>query len=248
MSKKKNQGKYTGMDNPMPKNITRCMRCGTCCLKGGPTLHQEDKKILLAGHVGYQHLVTIRKGELALNPISGRLEPVHHELIKVRGKGKDWSCFFYAEKEASCAIYAHRFLECRLLKCWDASGIIPVIGKNTIIRTDIINSNDPIMKVIETHEQECSYHEVENLISTLSGTDKSKNLAKLTDLVRKDLAIRSYAISDLGLEAMFELFIFGRPLFKVLNSRGLTIRMAHGDPQLYSPKLKPFLNTSFKFD
>ena len=234
----------------MPKNIniTRCMRCGTCCLKGGPILHQEDKKILLAGHIGYQHLVTIRKGELALNPISGRLEPVHQELIKVRGKGKDWSCFFYAEKEASCAIYAHRLLECRLLKCWDTSGIMPVIGKNTIIRADIINSNDPIMKVIETHEQECSYQDVENLISNLSEVDKSKNLAKLTDLVRKDLAIRSYAISDLGLEAMFELFIFGRTLFKVLSARGLTIRMAHGDPQRYSPELEPLLNTSFKFD
>jgi len=248
MSIEKNQGKYTEMDNSMPKNVTRCKRCGTCCLKGGPVLHQEDKKILRAGHIGYQHLVTIRKGELAFNPIISKLEPVRQELIKVHGKGKNWSCFFYDEKKASCTIYAHRFLECRLLKCWDTSGIVPAIGKNTIIRADIINSNDPITEVIKTHEQECSYQDVENLISNLSGTDKSKSLAKLTDLVRKDLAIRSYAISDLGLEAMFELFIFGRPLFKVLSARGLTIRMAHGDPQRYSPESEPFLNINLKFD
>jgi Fe-S-cluster containining protein len=224
MGKAENQKK-------IPRNS--CIRCGTCCLKGGPTLHHEDKKILLAGHIGYQHLVTIRKGELALNPVSGKLEPVHRELIKVRGEGKDWACCFYNEKDASCRIYAHRLLECRLLKCWDTSELLPVIGKNTIVRADIINPGDLIMKVIETHEQECPYHEVENLILKVSrGNDRSKNLAKLTELVRKDLAIRSYTISELELRADFELFIFGRPLFEVLNARGLSVRVApaaHGD-------------------
>lgn len=224
MSKEEKQRK-------IPRNS--CIRCGTCCLKGGPTLHQEDKKILLAGHVGHQHLVTIRKGELALNPVSGKLEPVPHELIKIRGNEKDWSCCFYIKKEASCAIYVHRFIECRLLKCWDTSEIMPVIGKNTIIRADIINPNDPILKVIETHEQECPYHEVEKLIFNLSRkTDKSRNLAKLTELVRKDLSIRSYAISELGLQTEFELFIFGRPLFKVLSDRGLSVHFTQGDIHL----------------
>jgi Fe-S-cluster containining protein len=210
-----------------------CIRCGTCCLKGGPVLHREDKKILLAGHAGHQHLITIRKGELALNPVSGKLEPVPQELIKVQGKGKDWACCFYNKKEASCAIYTHRFIECRLLKCWDTSELMPVIGKNTIIRADIINSDDPIMRIIETHEQVCPYLEVENLISDLSrSTDKSKNLAKLTELVRKDLSVRSYAIEELGLKAEFELFIFGRPLFKVLSDRGLSVHFTQGDIHL----------------
>jgi len=214
------------MKNSMPKNITQCMRCGTCCLKGGPILHHEDKKILRAGHVGYQYLVTIRKGELALNPLSGKLEPVHRELVKVAGKGKDWSCCFYDEKEASCMIYEHRFLECRLLKCWDTSELISVIGKNTITRADIINRDDPILSVIRTHEKACPLQEVENLIFTLSqGTDKSKTLAKLTELVRKDLAIRSYALSELGLKPEFEFFIFGRPLSKLLSDRAITVHM-----------------------
>ena len=214
------------MKNAIPKKITQCMRCGTCCLKGGPVLHREDKKILRAGYVGYQYLVTIRKGELAFNPLSGKLEPVHRELIKVAGKSKDWSCCFYDEKEASCMIYEHRFLECRLLKCWDTAELISIIGKNTIIRTEIINRDDPMLWVIETHERECPFHEVENSILALSkGTDKSKALAKLTELVRKDLAIRSYALSELGLKPEFEFFIFGRPLSKLLSDRGITVHM-----------------------
>lgn len=212
------------MGNLVSHNITNCIRCGTCCMKGGPILHREDKKILRAGHIGYQHLITIRKGEMAYNPIKEKLEPVHKEIIKVAGKGENWSCVFYDAEKASCTIYSHRFLECRLLKCWDTSEIKSIIGKNTIIRADIINHDDPIMNVIESHERECSYQEVKTLLSVLyKKKDRSEPLKRLTELVRKDLSIRFFALSELGLKAEFELFIFGRPLFKVLKDCGLMV-------------------------
>lgn len=213
----------------MQKIRNECIRCGTCCLKGGPTLHQEDKRTLLDGHVGYQHLVTIRRGELVFDPLVGAVKPVHRELVKVRGKGKDWTCYFFDEKISSCTIYEHRFLECRLLKCWDPSELVSVTGKNTIVRADIINPTDPIMEIIQMHEQECPYDKVLELISNLSrGADKSRILAKLTELVSRDLAIRSYAISELGLREEFELFIFGRPLFKTLNAHGISVHPPAG--------------------
>ncbi|MBM4145553.1 MAG: YkgJ family cysteine cluster protein [Nitrospira sp.] len=212
------------------KNITECTRCGNCCLKGGPALHHEDKKILLAGCAGHQHLVTIRKGEMAFNPLRNILEPVKKELIKVKGKGDDWTCYFYDEKESSCNIYENRFLECWLLKCWDTSEIISLIGKNTIARADIINPGDPIMKVIEEHEQACPFNEINALVSGLySGKEKSKILSQLSEFVRNDFAIRSYAVAELGLMEEFEMFIFGRPLYKGLNDRGLNVRIIDND-------------------
>jgi len=215
------------------KNITECTRCGTCCLKGGPALHHEDKKILLAGYAGHQHLVTIRKGEMAFNPLRNILEPVKKELIKVKGKGDDWACYFYDEKEASCNIYENRFLECCLLKCWDTSEIMSLIGKNTITRADIINPGDPIMKVINEHEQECPFNEINALVSGLySGKEKSKILTQLSEFVQKDFAIRSYAVAELGLMEEFEMFIFGRPLYKCLNDRGLKVRIIDNDIQV----------------
>ena len=206
------------------EGATLCIRCGTCCKKGGPSLHLEDKKILLAGHIERESLITIRKGELAFSPISGRPEPIEKELIKISGKGKGWVCCFYDEKESSCTIYAHRPLECRLLKCWDTAQLLSVIGKDTLARVDILSEDDPIMRFIETHEQECSVRIAEDLISVLlEKNDDPEALAKLTALVHQDLAIRSRAISEFGLCLETELFLFGRPLFKVLSSRGFQL-------------------------
>lgn len=193
-------------------------------MRGGPTLHQEDKKILLSGCVGHQHLVTIREGEKVFNPVSGGPEPVSGEIIKVRGKGKDWTCYFYDEKETSCKIYGDRFLECRLLKCWDPSGLISVIGRNNIVRADIINRGDPVMSVIEAHNRECSCREFEDLISAaIRGRKEAEARARLSELIRKDMSMRSYSISELGLNPEFELFIFGRPLFELLKGSGLSV-------------------------
>lgn len=220
------------------ENRNSCIRCGTCCLKGGPTLHHEDKGILLDGYVGHQHLVTLRKGEMAYDPVQDVVRPVDRELIKVRGKGNDWSCCLYDRQSSSCTVYEHRFLECRLLKCWDPSELLSVIGKETIRRTDIINAGDPIVKVIKTHERECPLDAVQELISRFSRkADKSKTAARLNELVRKDSALRSYAISELGLRKEYELFIFGRSLFTVIKSQGIPVHPAPGRSHDSSPPI-----------
>jgi Fe-S-cluster containining protein len=205
--------------------ISQCIRCGTCCRKGGPVLHRQDIRILRAGYAGHQHLVTIRKGERAYNPVSGKAEPVAREMVKVIGKETDRTCFFFDEESSSCSIYEHRFLECSLLQCRDLSQILPVIGRNTLCRFDLINLDDPIREVITTHELECPSSEVENLLVALSnGAEKSEIFQKLTDLMQKDNTLRSHAIDELGMKKEYELFIFGRRLSKILEDHGLTVR------------------------
>jgi Fe-S-cluster containining protein len=209
----------------LSKPISECRRCGTCCLKGGPVLHHEDKRILRSGHAGYEHLMTIRKGETAYNPVSGRLECVPNEIVKVADTGEDQSCCFYRGKDALCGIYEQRFLECRLLKCWDTSEIERIIGRGTIVRSDVINANDPIMGIIAEHERECPAYEMESLVAALpSGKDRKKIFDSLNLLMRRDMELRSYAVSEMGLRAEYELFIFGRPMHKLLSDRGLAVR------------------------
>ena len=161
---------------------------------------------------------------MAYNPLKDRLEPVPMELIKVAGKGDGWSCVFYDEKESRCNLYEHRFLECRLLKCWDPSDLISVIYKDTIRRADIINTDDPVMDVIALHEKECPHKKINALVSALSdGKNKKGLFAELSGFVHADSALRIYAFSELGLAREFELFIFGRPLYRILADRGVPV-------------------------
>lgn len=46
-----------------------CMRCGTCCEKGGPGFHQEDRMLIEKGRIPLKYLYTIRKGEFAYDKI-----------------------------------------------------------------------------------------------------------------------------------------------------------------------------------
>jgi Fe-S-cluster containining protein len=212
--------------------MTACIRCGTCCRKGGPVLHHEDKKILLHHQTVYAHLITIRRGELTYNPVSNLVEQAHREMIKVSGRGDDWTCCFFREEDTSCMIYAHRFLECRLLKCWQPEDIVGIVGQDILCRSDIINPGDPVLEIIGMHERECSLQEVKTLTDQVTtGKEHAEALRKLSGLVQHDASIRSHAFSDLGLKKEYELFIFGRPLPDILRDFGLSFRKAqHNGP------------------
>ncbi|MFH1435583.1 MAG: YkgJ family cysteine cluster protein [Pseudomonadota bacterium] len=211
---------------------SKCIRCGECCRRGGPALHHEDKDILRAGHAEHRHLVTIREGEWVFDQARGRLKPSARELVKVMGRGGNWGCFFYEEKGSACAIYEQRFLECRLMQCWDTSELEAVMGRGTIARTDIMNPKDPMLQAVIAHEHQCAFSDVENVLHALvegkSGVDASSLLAKLTDMVHKDLAVRLIATQKMGLQPAYELFMFGRPMFKVLEGLGLKVEERKG--------------------
>jgi Fe-S-cluster containining protein len=215
--------------NKISTNRTSCIRCATCCAKGGPTLHVEDRPIIRGGHIGTHHLITLRKGELAYGPTGEVLQPIREELIKIAGKGKSWECIFLKKEGSSCMIYSHRPLECRILKCWDTRELLSVTCKDTLKRSDIIDPQDPILKLIEDHEKTCSLPEMETILSTFSEeSDNVTPLNKLAELVRKDLYIRSKAVSVFALPLAVELFILGRPLFALLSCRGISVREEHG--------------------
>ncbi len=217
----------------MFKTITHCERCGTCCNKGGPALHQQDKHLLLSGHLGYHNLITIRKGEPAFSPVSGSIECVNYEFVKIAGKGAGWNCCLLDESGQSCTIYKNRPLECRLLKCWDSAELLDVIGKDTLTRFDIINPDSPVLEQILIHEDKCSAVTFELLISAcINQAGKQDLLEELAEIANYDLLIRSRAVAEFSLTLPMELFFFGRPLFKLLGSRGITVQEHDGSIRL----------------
>ena len=195
-----------------------CRQCGTCCRKGGPALSREDLDLVRQGYIRHDQLLTIRQGEMGYNPATARLEPVEVELLKIRGQGSGWTCLFFAEEENGCTIYAHRPATCRILQCWQPEALLATIYQNTLRRTDLINPNDPILAEIDRHEGACPGKVFTDLLAEAEGAD---SLARLSELVRADLAIRAEVAKKTGISLELEFFLFGRPLFKQLAGSGI---------------------------
>ena len=214
----------------MSKHIIQieCERCGTCCMKGGPGLHIEDKNLLAQKFIERESLITVRKGEPVSSLEQSRVEWATTEIIKLKGNNGQWSCVFFDQTHFSCSIYQHRPMECILLKCWDTAELMAIAGKSLLSRFDIVTSHEPVNTYIHRHEKECNLENLAQLLMTQNGKIQTNNLAELTWLVNKDLALRSEAIKGLHLNLDLELFYFGRPLFSILSQFDLIPREAHG--------------------
>lgn len=208
-----------------------CRQCGTCCRKGGPALTRADLPLVRRGVIRHDRLVVIRKGELGHNPATGRLEPVPVELLKVRGQGQGWACLFLDPDGKACTIYEERPQTCRILECWQPEALLATIYRDPLARADLINPDDPVLAFLARHEQACPGESFTSLL-TRAGVEKSETaLARLTAMIRTDLAIRHELAERTGISLETELFLLGRPLFRQLAGSGLTCREEHGDLQ-----------------
>lgn len=209
-----------------------CKRCGTCCQKGGPILHNEDRELLAAGHIGRENLITIRKGEQVYSPITGEVESAATEMIKLRGQKGEWTCIFYDEAEKTCRLYENRPLECRLLKCWDTKALEEVIGQRLLSRKDLVDEQDPLRRLIDIQERECSCATLAGLCEDLGKGRDEEILTQLTELVHRDFLLRLVALKELRVEERFEFFVLGRPLFKQLAPYGIKVFEEQGKVRL----------------
>ena len=213
----------------MPEVPKECIRCGTCCMKGGPALHTDDLQLVLRNKIHLEHLVTIRQGEPAFSPFGNKLEYLQSEIIKLKGQANDWACLFFDKQSSSCMIYQHRPRECTLLKCWNTADLEKVLYQELLIRSDIIPGDGPVQEYITLHEKECSLAGLGSLLSSLPvASSQDEVMAELTHLVQIDMAIRARALASSDFQEKTELFVFGRPLFIILQNFGIRIQEMGG--------------------
>lgn len=207
-----------------------CRKCGNCCKKGGPALHTQDIELVKRGEIPVSSLITIRKGELGHNPVSGKIQPVTVELVKIVGTGRQWDCCYFDE-QSGCTVYDRRPYACRVLKCWDTDEILDLVEKDTLSRFDILDKDDPLAPVILEHERICP---CEDLQIVYAGIDLLSEQQKhdLEKRVRSDLRFRSRVIEDFQLKVTEELFYFGRPFFQLLRQLGVGVSESHTGIQL----------------
>jgi Fe-S-cluster containining protein len=212
----------------MTTHQTTCKKCGNCCRKGGPALHSQDLPLIQSGKIPVSALITIRKGELAHNPLTGKVQPVAVELVKIIGAGRQWDCCYYDETDG-CTIYDHRPHACRILRCWDTDEILALVEKDTLSRFDILAADDPLIPVIREHERICPCDGLEDVLAGRISETLKKDLEKR---VRDDIRFRSRIIADYDLKLSMELFCFGRPFFQLLQALGVGVSESRSGVQL----------------
>jgi Fe-S-cluster containining protein len=198
-----------------------CRQCGNCCKQGGPALHSQDLEPVKCGKIPVSSLITIRKGELVSNPLTGKIQPVAVELVKIAGIDRQWACCYY-DAESGCAVYADRPYACRVLKCWDTQDILDLVEKDTLSRFDILEKEDPLVAVIREHEHICPCNDLGRIQANFSLLSEEQK-EELEKRVRADLRFRNKIIADFHLNVREELFYFGRPLFQLLQPLGVRI-------------------------
>jgi len=207
----------------MSKVITECIRCGTCCKKGGPSFHIEDKMLIEKGIILSKYLYTIRNGELSYDNVKESILPAASDIIKIKGQKDSWTCIFFNEKENECTIYDNRPLECQSLKCWDTREIEKIYSKNRLTRKDLISTIEGLWGLIEDHQNQCSYETLKLFIDALNKDKKDEAFKGILDIIEYDARIRELVVQNGGLDLEMTDFLFGRPITETIKMYGFKI-------------------------
>ncbi len=215
---------------------TECIRCGTCCQKGGPSFHLEDKALVEKGVILAKHLYTIRAGELSYDNIQRRLIPATTDIIKIKGQKDSWTCFFLNIKKNLCRIYDHRPLECSTLKCWDTREIEELYAANRLTRQDLLSGIEGLWDLIKDHQTRCSYEQLKRFVDALEGAEKGATLQGLLKLIAYDSEMRKLAVQKGSLDPEMTDFLFGRPFTETLKGYGFKVHNKEGTYRLVPVK------------
>ncbi|UCD89078.1 MAG: YkgJ family cysteine cluster protein [Desulfobacterales bacterium] len=213
----------------MPNNrsaaeISECIRCGTCCKKGGPSLHHEDTVLIEKGLILSKYLFTIREGEMSYDNVTGQLIPASSDIIKIKGRKGSLTCVFFNEPESACTIYDKRPLECRILECWDTREIERVYAKTRLTRKHLVSTIAGLWDLIDDHQARCSYEKINRLLKMLGGDNKDDALKEILEMIQYDTQIREMTVQKGGLDPDIVDFLFGRPIKETIGMYGFKLK------------------------
>ena len=206
------------------QTISTCIRCGTCCKKGGPAFHHADKRLIEEGIIDSRCLYTIRRGELAYDNVRKCLIPADSDIIKLKGQNDSWTCVFFDENQTACRIYAHRPVECKALQCWNTAEVEKIYTKNRLTRADLISEIEGLWDLLEDHQRRCDYGTIHRLVKALDGPQKDKARQQLIEIIQYDIEIRKLVVDRAELDGDMMDFLFGRPLTITIQNYGIRVK------------------------
>jgi Fe-S-cluster containining protein len=199
-----------------------CIRCGVCCTKSSPTLHDDDMKLFVDDVLKPEHVVTIRKGEHVYSTTEEVVIRSDDELIKIREVEGARHCRFYDESESACTIYEVRPLQCRRQECWSPESFNTLNDVPKLTRKRLLEPTGVLWDIIQAHEDKCSYDETARIIARMEAT-KGQTVEDLLELLRIDHYVRLQTAEQFNLDEEAMEFFFGRPLRETIRLYGLEL-------------------------
>jgi Fe-S-cluster containining protein len=199
-----------------------CVSCGDCCRDGSPTLLADDIELLGDDKIGWDKLVTLRKGEPAFSPFANKPLYLHAEMIKIRQKEGTNECVFFDDAESSCTIYNERPTQCRVQACWEPQVAKQVAELPLLSRRKMLDGVEPMLALIDEHEKRCSFVTMRKLFEELKQTE-GKNVDEVLALLAFDEHVRQFAKEQLGVPDNLLELLFGRPLVDRVKLFGFRI-------------------------
>ena len=194
-----------------------CQRCGTCCEKGGPALHLDDRHLVESGQIPANRLFTIRRGERVRDNVKGNLVPASEEMIKIKGRDGRWTCSFYEGRRRGCGIYDHRPLECRVLNCRDTTEIEAVYTRQRLTRKDLLAPVKGLWELVVDHDARCDYDRLRDLVDQGVIGQRLKAETAILEIMRYDAHLRGLTAETGGMDPDMLDFVFGRPLDETIG-------------------------------
>ena len=215
--------------NREDNHLRSCRRCGTCCKKGGPALHADDRDLVESGRIPLKDLYTIRRGELVRDNVRGTLQPLDAEIIKIKARQEGaWTCRYFDDPDGRCRIYASRPVECRALQCWDTGKLERMYTQGRLQRKNLLKAVDGLWDVIDDHDRRCSYESLGRLIRRIKTDGNQADADSVLEILQYDAEIRNLVVERAGLDPEILDFLLGRPLAETVHQFGIRLEHAGG--------------------
>jgi Fe-S-cluster containining protein len=199
-----------------------CVRCGTCCAKGSPTLTVSDLELFTRDIVKPSDVLTIRKGELARSAGRDELERTEKEFIKIREVPENNACVFFKPGDKECSMYESRPFQCRRQECWNPQDPEEIGSQEMLDRQALLRETGPLWDVIQRHEERCSHEQLSRVMAKLEAT-KGQTVEDLLELLRFDQHVRHFIMEKFNLAPETLDFFLGRSLAESVEAYGLRV-------------------------
>jgi len=217
-----------------PDKLAACRRCGTCCQKGGPALHCEDRGLVEAGTIPLKVLYTLRPGEWVRDNVRGGLCQATDDVIKIKGQPDSTRCRFLNEVDHNrCVIYEYRPTECRVLKCWVPGPLERMYNTERLTRKDLLSQTDKMWELVADHENQCAYRHLDRYREDLMRERHTSAAVRgVLEMIRYDQQLRRVMAEKTQLNTEIMDFLFGRPLLQSLAAFEIRLVQVAGEPHL----------------